>query len=123
MDVIYVWYLKYYRLFLVDDKCNGIKCDVNARCDTMQGCTCKTGFVGDGKQCDGTNISTSCDRQKERKTDRQTDRQTDRHTDRQTYKQIANQRTDKQPERQIANQKDRQTGRHAGIRLVKTHGT
>ncbi|XP_031557799.1 nidogen-like [Actinia tenebrosa] len=36
---------------IVDDRCNGIKCDVNARCDRVQGCTCKTGFVGDGKTC------------------------------------------------------------------------
>ena len=46
-------------LFYTDiDECNSSipVCDVNAKCENTNGsynCSCKTGFIGDGKRCQG----------------------------------------------------------------------
>ena len=53
-----VFFLKEILFFLDTDECSASPsvCDINANCSNTRGsyyCTCKTGFTGDGKNCQG----------------------------------------------------------------------
>ena len=58
---IFLIYNGFVFLFIDINECNSIPapCDVNANCKNNEGsylCSCRVGFIGDGKTCEGIKV-------------------------------------------------------------------